>query len=110
MNLGTHVIFDVVLSEGLCICTTQRLVEEACIEAGATVIESKYHEFGNLGFTGVTLLQESHASVHYWPEYKTATFDIYMCGECDPTKAAKIILLNLPVVGLNLQTLKRNVP
>jgi S-adenosylmethionine decarboxylase len=37
-----------------------------------------YHNFENGGFTAVVCLTESHLSIHTWPEFKLATFDIFL--------------------------------
>jgi len=37
-----------------------------------------YHSFENGGFTAVVCFTESHLSIHTWPEYGLATFDIYL--------------------------------
>ncbi len=37
-----------------------------------------YHEFEGGGFTAVVCLTESHLSIHTWPEYKLATFDVFL--------------------------------
>ncbi|WP_343532377.1 S-adenosylmethionine decarboxylase [Pedobacter sp.] len=37
-----------------------------------------YHDFENGGFTAVVCLTESHMSIHTWPEYKLATFDVFL--------------------------------
>jgi len=37
-----------------------------------------YHNFENGGFTAVVCLTESHLSIHTWPEFGLATFDIFL--------------------------------
>lgn len=39
-----------------------------------------WHKFeGNAGVTGITALTESHLACHTYPEYETATFNLYCC-------------------------------
>ncbi|MBN1154230.1 polyamine aminopropyltransferase [candidate division KSB1 bacterium] len=49
--------------------------------SGATVINSHFHHFSPYGVSGVVIIQESHLSVHTWPEYQYASADLYTCGE-----------------------------
>jgi len=37
-----------------------------------------YHDFPGGGFTAVVCLTESHLSIHTWPEFGLATFDIFL--------------------------------
>lgn len=37
-----------------------------------------YHSFDNGGFTAVVCLVESHVSIHTWPEFGLATFDVFL--------------------------------
>jgi S-adenosylmethionine decarboxylase len=42
--------------------------------------EGNWHKFGGEGgVTGLTMLTESHLACHTYPEYKTATFNLYCC-------------------------------
>ena len=54
---------------------------KAADKAGATVINSTFHHFSPFGVSGVIVLQESHFSIHCWPEYSYASIDIYTCGD-----------------------------
>lgn len=72
------------------------LMEQALREAaeigGATVLHVHVHEFGGGGgVSGVAVLAESHISVHTWPELDYAAFDVFMCGNCRPDLAAKVL-------------------
>lgn len=70
----------------------QQALERAAVTAKATVLYSYYHPFGEgMGVSGVTILAESHISIHTWPERGYAAIDVFMCGDCDPT-------LTLPVL------------
>lgn len=70
----------------------QAAIESAARAAAATVLHSYYHPFGEgMGVSGVTILAESHISIHTWPERGYAAIDVFMCGDCDPN-------LTLPVL------------
>lgn len=44
------------------------------------VIDEVWHKFpGEGGVTGFNLLSESHLACHTYPEYRTATFNLYCC-------------------------------
>lgn len=67
-------------------------VEQALIAAaeaaGATVLNSNLHHFGEgMGVTGVLILAESHMSIHSWPEFGYAAIDVFVCGKADPHRA-----------------------
>jgi S-adenosylmethionine decarboxylase len=45
-----------------------------------TVGEPLWHKFGGEGgVTGLVMLTESHLACHTYPEYRTATFNLYCC-------------------------------
>ena len=45
-----------------------------------TVSEPLWHKFGGEGgVTGLVMLTESHLTCHTYPEYGTATFNLYCC-------------------------------
>lgn len=37
-----------------------------------------FHAFPGGGFTATICLTESHISIHTWPEYQLATFDVFL--------------------------------
>lgn len=37
-----------------------------------------YHAFPKSGYTAYVCLTESHLSIHTWPEYGIATFDVFL--------------------------------
>jgi spermidine synthase len=62
----------------------QRLLA-AAEQVGATVVDAHFHSFSPCGVTGTVSIQESHLSVHTWPEHLYAAIDIFTCGDAiDP--------------------------
>lgn len=68
------------------------LLHEAAHEAGATVLGSHFHRFGEEGgVTGVLLLAESHLSIHTWPEHGFAAVDAFICGSMRLERVRKLL-------------------
>lgn len=66
-----------------------RAMEAAVKAADATLLHLHLHHFSPFGgVSGVAVLAESHISVHTWPEHTFAAFDIFMCGDAEPERAA----------------------
>lgn len=107
--VGKHLIIDlwgiVNHSDGDRI---KRMFIASCIDAGATVLFSHQHEFGeNCGTTGVVVLSESHASWHHYPEVKMISIDIFMCGKADPNKALPRIIEFWKPIHTDISLIKR---
>ena len=67
-------------------------LEDGARSAGATILHSHYHLFGDGGgVSGVTVLAESHITIHTWPEVGYAAIDVFMCGECDPRDCLELL-------------------
>lgn len=43
-----------------------------------TSVGDVYHSFSGGGFTATVCLTESHVAIHTWPEFGTATFDVFL--------------------------------
>ena len=71
-------------------CVTS-LMREAAVAAGATVVAEAFHRYRPQGVTGVLVIEESHFSVHTWPEHGYAAVDFYTCGECRPELADQVL-------------------
>lgn len=86
---GRHVLADFWGVENMSdLAFIQKSIEDSAVIAGATILHSYYHPFGEgMGVSGVTVLSESHISIHTWPERNFASIDIFMCGDCDPMVA-----------------------
>ena len=59
----------------------ERAVVKAAKDAGATVLNSTFHQFAPVGTSGVVVIQESHLAIHTWPEFNYAAVDLFTCGD-----------------------------
>lgn len=86
----------------------EELMREAAETAGATIIGSHFHHFGEKqGVTGILLLAESHISVHTWPERDFAAFDIFMCGAATTSTAVQSISKRFEGAKIHLRSESR---
>lgn len=80
-QLGTHIIAEFHGCTNLNDAKTLKgELVKAAEAAGATVLNVYTHQFAPQGTSGLVLLQESHLSIHTWPEFGYAAIDIYTCG------------------------------
>ena len=86
----------------------EALLKNSAKAGGATVLSCHLHGFGKGGgVTGVALLAESHITVHTWPERGYAAFDVFMCGNCEAMRAAKVIEEAVPGAAVDIRTVNR---
>ncbi|MCC5943844.1 MAG: adenosylmethionine decarboxylase [Bernardetiaceae bacterium] len=93
--LGRHILIEIYN------CNPAHLdavthVEKSLIEAAravqATIINTSFHHFSPYGVSGVVVIQESHFTIHTWPEYGFASLDIFTCGdEINPWDALSLL-------------------
>lgn len=83
-------------------------LSQAARNAGATVINTTFHRFSPFGVSGVVVIQESHLSIHTWPEHGFAAIDIFTCGPgVNPHLAAAYLQKALRAVRTNIQNIPR---
>jgi len=90
---GTHLIVDLWGCDRLDdLDHIDAAIRESVAAAGATLLHIHLHHFTpNNGVSGVAVLAESHISVHTWPEFGYAAFDVFMCGDARPDEAVKVL-------------------
>jgi len=97
-------------------CDTQLLDEASRLEAllrraaeaaGATVVTSTFHRFSPQGVSGVVVVEESHLSIHTWPEVGYAAADFYTCGDCEPIRAHELLRDGLRAARAEVMTMRR---
>lgn len=96
---GKHLIFDLYECNGASLNDERYLLEtcrEAAKLAGATILEAHSHIFEPQGVSVVIILQESHLSLHSFPEEMYASLDLYTCGEkTEPMMAYDFLVASL---------------
>jgi S-adenosylmethionine decarboxylase len=110
-SLGNHLIVELY---DCCeeIINDAQYVEKTLVEAvrisGARMIQSVIHEFNPHGISGVIVIEESHFSVHTWPEYGYCALDIFTCGdEIDHYSALQYLKKEFQAKHLSVTEMKR---
>jgi len=83
------------------------LLENAAAVSGATVVQTIFKKFEPQGVTVLTLLSESHISIHTWPEKGEAAVDIFTCGDCEPKVGCDVIIQQLSAHNHTLSYIER---
>lgn len=85
----------------------EQMMRRAAAAAGATIVAECFHRFSPQGVTGVVVVEESHLSIHTWPEHGYAAVDFFTCGACDPEAAHRVIADALGARRAELLTVER---
>lgn len=108
---GVHLIVDLWHCQHLDNATKIRgIMMEAVRACGATLLSMDLHEFSpNGGVSGVAVLQESHISIHTWPEFEYAALDIFVCGTLDPYNTVPVLKEGFKPGKMQVVELKRGI-
>jgi S-adenosylmethionine decarboxylase len=86
----------------------RNIIIKAINACGATMLGLDLHVFTpNGGISGVAILQESHLSIHTWPEYHYAAIDLFVCGTVDPHLAVPVFRDEFMPEKIDVQEIKR---
>ena len=88
----------------------EALLRRAADAIGARVVTAAMHRFAPQGVTGFLLLEESHLSIHTWPERRYAALDLFTCGATDPETALPLLQAGLGAARLELVRVARGLP
>lgn len=82
-SLGSHLLIEMYGCKGS-LLETEASVGTAMLDAAAiseaTIVEQSFHEFKPYGVSGAVIIQESHYTIHTWPEHGYAAVDLFYCG------------------------------
>ena len=84
-----------------------RLMRAGADKAGAHVVGEVTHRYAPHGVTCLLVLEESHFSLHTWPEAGYAAADFYTCGSLLPELALELLRDGLSATHFELLTVER---
>ncbi|HLO99837.1 MAG TPA: adenosylmethionine decarboxylase [Fimbriimonas sp.] len=82
-SLGSHLLIELFGCNGSTL-EKDDTVGEAMVGAArvseATIVAECFKEFKPYGVSGAVIIQESHYTIHTWPEHGYAAVDLFYCG------------------------------
>lgn len=110
-NLGNHLIAELYECNTKIINNPQqveRIMQKAVEISGATMVQSVIHKFNPHGVSGVCVIEESHYSIHTWPEYAYCAVDIFTCGtKIDYHSALNYLKKSFQAQNISVSEIKR---
>jgi S-adenosylmethionine decarboxylase len=85
----------------------ETLMNQAAIAARTNIVASVFQPFEPQGVTGVIVVEESHLSIHTWPEYGYAAVDFFTCGDSMPELAHEVLVVGLKAQYAELMHVER---
>lgn len=82
-SLGSHVLIELFGCDKTSLELERSVgtaMRDAAVESEATVVAESFHEFKPWGVSGAVIIQESHYTIHTWPEHGYAAVDLFYCG------------------------------
>jgi S-adenosylmethionine decarboxylase len=82
-SLGSHLLIELYGCDGRTLeseLSVGDAMRQAAVQSEATVVAQSFHEFKPYGVSGAVIIQESHYTIHTWPEHGYAAVDLFYCG------------------------------
>ena len=83
------------------------LLRRAAEAASVNIVGTIEHSFSPVGVTCVVAIEESHLSLHTWPEQGYAAADFFTCGDGDPNEAHQVLIEGLNASRFEALLLRR---
>lgn len=83
-QLGRHILVEFYNCDKEILNDHKKIEEymnKAALESKATIVQSCFHMFNPWGVSGAVIIQESHLTIHTWPEFGYAAVDLFTCGD-----------------------------
>lgn len=81
--------------------------EQAVEACGAHVLNRFSHKFHPQGVTIIFALEESHMSLHSFPEKGSVAIDVYTCGGLNARKGMDVLIDYFKPIEVNMQEVSR---
>jgi S-adenosylmethionine decarboxylase proenzyme len=81
--------------------------ERAVEVCGATVLNRFSHQFHPQGVTIVYALEESHISLHSFPEKGSVAIDVYTCGDMNSREGMQVFIDHFNPIEVSIQEVNR---
>ncbi len=111
--LGTHIVCELSGCDARSLTDVngvETILKTAAEKANATILKTAFHRFQPQGVSGVVVIQESHLSIHTWPETGYAAMDFYTCGDhTDPWAACEYAAKMLGARSMRTTEVKRGI-
>lgn len=94
INIGHHTIWDVYhCNPRACslVPDVKIILNKIVDELQLSKVSEAYKQFEPIGATGFILLEESHISIHTWPEKNYVAIDVFSCKAFDIGKINNLI-------------------
>ena len=113
MKLGIHILIDITCDNIEILNSLEKLEElsDKLIKGcGLTKLSRIKHIFKPQGVTLITLLSESHISIHTWPENKSICLDIFSCNDnLDIEKIGEILSQYFVINKSSIKMIERTI-
>ena len=87
-----------------------KVMERAAKESKAKVVEIFFHQFLPYGVSGVVVIEESHYTIHTWPEERYAAIDLFYCDpKVDVDRAIEVLKESFKPQHVTIMEVKRGV-
>ncbi len=89
--LGTHVLLEFFGCDPQPLASrevVEKTFLEAARQAKVKIVDVFFHQFQPYGVSGVVVIEESHFTIHTWPEHGYAAIDLFYCSPDVDAEAA----------------------
>jgi len=111
--LGTHVLVEMFGCDPATLKDKEfvgKVLIRSAEEANAHIVATYFHQFQPYGVSGAVIIEESHFTIHTWPEHGFAAVDLFYCSDdVDVEKAIEILVQEFRPASITTFEVKRGV-